>query len=308
MIIYNNPVEFKEQMKVSHEYIEALEEELKKIQMFERELPLCLELVSQAIERCRYQMFGTITDHSLNDGPVLKEFIPIKPNYLSTENDDNIDEEHQLESNQLKVICGTKDKSDWLTSSQLPIQTQDPTIEKDMLHKKSLDMEVNDLFRKEKNSGSCSTDTAGDGGGDGEDKGPSNNKKERRCWSPELHRQFLHALQQLGGDYVATPKQIKEIMKVDGLTNDEIKSHLQKYRLHTRRSNPNNNVRTPQLVVVGQIWVPPLEYTAKTAPSSCDDAKTTLYSPIATLPTSVYKTKQLKQESHLVRKRRHTHS
>ena len=26
---------------------------------------------------------------------------------------------------------------------------------------------------------------------------------------------------------VATPKQIRDIMKVDGLTNDEIKSHLQ---------------------------------------------------------------------------------
>lgn len=29
-------------------------------------------------------------------------------------------------------------------------------------------------------------------------------------------------------DYaVATPKQIRELMKVDGLTNDEVKSHLQ---------------------------------------------------------------------------------
>lgn len=26
---------------------------------------------------------------------------------------------------------------------------------------------------------------------------------------------------------VATPKQIRELMKVDGLTNDEVKSHLQ---------------------------------------------------------------------------------
>jgi len=26
---------------------------------------------------------------------------------------------------------------------------------------------------------------------------------------------------------VATPKQIREFMKVDGLTNDEVKSHLQ---------------------------------------------------------------------------------
>lgn len=26
-------------------------------------------------------------------------------------------------------------------------------------------------------------------------------RKQRRCWSPELHRRFLHALQQLGGSH-----------------------------------------------------------------------------------------------------------
>ncbi|WZZ72247.1 hypothetical protein YC2023_083617 [Brassica napus] len=36
---------------------------------------------------------------------------------------------------------------------------------------------------------------------------------------------------------VATPKQIRDIMKVDGLTNDEVKSHLQveKYRMYIRK-------------------------------------------------------------------------
>ncbi|PAN44861.1 hypothetical protein PAHAL_9G076000 [Panicum hallii] len=53
-------------------------------------------------------------------------------------------------------------------------------------------------------------------------------RKARRCWSPELHRQFVAALHQLGGPQVATPKQIREVMQVDGLTNDEVKSHLQK--------------------------------------------------------------------------------
>ncbi|KAM2042782.1 hypothetical protein ACFX16_036436 [Malus domestica] len=36
-----------------------------------------------------------------------------------------------------------------------------------------------------------------------------------------------YALQQLGGSHAATSKQIRELMKVDGLTNDEVKSHLQ---------------------------------------------------------------------------------
>ncbi|KAG0467859.1 hypothetical protein HPP92_017187 [Vanilla planifolia] len=81
-------------------------------------------------------------------------------------------------------------------------------------------------------------------------------RKARRCWSPELHRRFVIALQQLGGAQVATPKQIRELMKVDGLTNDEVKSHLQKYRLHTRRM-PNssiNQVNRP-LIMVGGMWV-----------------------------------------------------
>lgn len=34
--------------------------------------------------------------------------------------------------------------------------------------------------------------------GDGQQP-QQNSRKQRRCWSPELHRQFINALQQLGG-------------------------------------------------------------------------------------------------------------
>ncbi|PWZ31808.1 Transcription factor NIGTH1 [Zea mays] len=133
---------------------------------------------------------------------------------------------------------------------------------------------------------------------------PQTHRKARRCWSPELHRRFVNALQILGGAQgtdtgmpqtlcyvrqnakrmhacpmimtnntgflltkVATPKQIRELMKVDGLTNDEVKSHLQKYRLHTRRpmpAPPAPATAAPQLVVLGGIWVPP-EYASQAA-------------------------------------------
>ncbi|XP_066313764.1 transcription factor NIGTH1-like [Miscanthus floridulus] len=96
---------------------------------------------------------------------------------------------------------------------------------------------------------------------------PQTHRKARRCWSPELHRRFVNALQILGGAQVATPKQIRELMKVDGLTNDEVKSHLQKYRLHTRRpmpAPPAPATAAPQLVVLGGIWVPP-EYATQAA-------------------------------------------
>ncbi|MBA0597478.1 hypothetical protein Gorai_007282, partial [Gossypium raimondii] len=52
-------------------------------------------------------------------------------------------------------------------------------------------------------------------------------RKARRCWSPDLHKRFVNALQMLGGHQVSTTKQIRELMKVEGLTNDEVKSHLQ---------------------------------------------------------------------------------
>lgn len=97
-----------------------------------------------------------------------------------------------------------------------------------------------------------------------------NHRKARRCWSPDLHRRFVNALQMLGGSQVATPKQIRELMKVDGLTNDEVKSHLQKYRLHTRRPGPSpqpTGTPGPQLVVLGGIWVPS-EYAAAAAAHS----------------------------------------
>ncbi|KAL6848019.1 hypothetical protein ACP4OV_022147 [Aristida adscensionis] len=99
---------------------------------------------------------------------------------------------------------------------------------------------------------------------------PQTHRKARRCWSPELHRRFVNALQILGGAQVATPKQIRELMKVDGLTNDEVKSHLQKYRLHTRRpmpAPPTPATAAPQLVVLGGIWVPPEYATQAGAPA-----------------------------------------
>lgn len=363
MVMNNDPSDFREKMQKSREYIEALEEERRKIRVFERELPLCLELVSKAIERCREQMStdcfngqsDQYSDQTSSEGPVLEEFIPMKRNLFTNEDDgDGQQQQKQQLSHKSKNICSQDKsssisfKSDWLTSAQLSIQSPDPPIEEDLLSKKLLAMEVNrngygdyHPFKKKKNSCaaltigvetcaamvptaavSSSVDTDGGGGGGGgrskgEDKGKSN-IKERRCWSPELHRRFLHALQQLGGAHVATPKQIRELMKVDGLTNDEIKSHLQKYRLHTRRLNPtihNNDPHTAQLVVVGRIWMPPLEYTTKAASSSpsenTNNAKV-LYAPIASLPPSItaslYKTRQCKQQSNSDEKGKQSHS
>ncbi|KAF6143442.1 hypothetical protein GIB67_029611 [Kingdonia uniflora] len=59
-------------------------------------------------------------------------------------------------------------------------------------------------------------------------------RKPRRSWDENLHRLFERALEYLGGPLVATPKAIRQHMNIQGLTNDEVKSHLQKYRQHNK--------------------------------------------------------------------------
>ncbi|PKA64513.1 Putative Myb family transcription factor [Apostasia shenzhenica] len=263
------------------DYVEALEEERRKIQMFSRELPLCLQLVTEAIESCRRRMAGEV--------PVLEEFIPLRPSFSSSENGDR------------KGVSNSK--PDWLRSVQLwgPAAVEEPPTEGGGTLRKPVAVNARKVggafqpFEREKitpfapglspAAAISSTTTAPGSIGDkmngcGEEKEkedgrsqppPPPHRKHRRCWSPGLHRKFLHALEQLGGSQAATPKQIRELMKVDGLTNDEVKSHLQqKFRLHTRRpvttvqsSSSSSSPQTPpQFVVVGGIWVPPPDYVA----------------------------------------------
>ncbi|XP_057818693.1 two-component response regulator ORR23 isoform X1 [Cryptomeria japonica] len=59
-------------------------------------------------------------------------------------------------------------------------------------------------------------------------------KKARVHWTVQLHQQFISAVNQLQIDK-AVPKRILEIMKVQGLTRENVASHLQKYRLYLRR-------------------------------------------------------------------------
>nr|GMD80068.1 myb family transcription factor EFM-like [Ipomoea batatas] len=312
------------------EFLSRLEEERLKIDAFKRELPLCMQLLTNAMEASRQQLQSFRANNN-NHGatrPVLEEFIPLKN---SSSPEGTADQ---------KAAAATGDKANWMTTAQLwsqgnnnnnesamqqkleQIQNKEteigfcvspnpqmnnsnggaflpfskdrsgscpsPTLAlaspdgKDVEEKKSL--EIVNLGNKCSNgpatpeqgkSGGC-----GGGGGGGANLPPPQDsqtaagtaaqphRKARRCWSPDLHRRFVNALQMLGGSQVATPKQIRELMKVDGLTNDEVKSHLQKYRLHTRRPGPTPQAAAaaaPQLVVLGGIWVPPEYATAAAA-------------------------------------------
>ncbi|KAJ1440123.1 Signal transduction response regulator, receiver domain [Sesbania bispinosa] len=71
--------------------------------------------------------------------------------------------------------------------------------------------------------------------GNAEDDDPSAQKKPRVVWSVELHRKFVAAVNQLGLDK-AVPKKILDLMNVEGLTRENVASHLQKYRLYLKKA------------------------------------------------------------------------
>ncbi|KAK7265123.1 hypothetical protein RJT34_32739 [Clitoria ternatea] len=77
----------------------------------------------------------------------------------------------------------------------------------------------------------CEVEVENEGGqGNGqENEESSNHKKIRLVWDAELHSKFLAAVNQLGIDK-AFPKRILDMMNVEGLTRENVASHLQKYR------------------------------------------------------------------------------
>ena len=60
-------------------------------------------------------------------------------------------------------------------------------------------------------------------------------RKHRLRWTPDLHANFVSAVETLGGPKKATPKAILREMGVAGMTVCHVKSHLQKFRMHTKQ-------------------------------------------------------------------------
>ncbi|KAJ0751868.1 putative transcription factor MYB-HB-like family [Helianthus annuus] len=301
-----------DQTQKLEEFLSRLEEERLKIDAFKRELPLCMQLLTNAMETSRQQL----QTYRANQGsPVLEEFIPVKnssgegPEKASLSNVDN--KANWMTSVQLWSQAGSTATTTLDNNNNNHVKTTQSESENHFNTKtrdggafmpfskernvnsscsnpamvlpelalssgeKDVDHEENKNCVRENNSikvgngevtnshttGMTTTTAAATGAA----TSSQTHRKTRRCWSPDLHRRFVNALQMLGGSQVATPKQIRELMKVEGLTNDEVKSHLQKYRLHTRRPSPSpqtTGTATPQLVVLGGIWVPPEYATA----------------------------------------------
>ncbi|XP_052173436.1 transcription factor MYBC1-like [Diospyros lotus] len=81
---------------------------------------------------------------------------------------------------------------------------------------------------------SAEFDSAELGTGSAGDEPARTLKRPRLVWTPQLHKRFVDAVAHLGIKN-AVPKTIMQLMSVDGLTRENVASHLQKYRLYLKR-------------------------------------------------------------------------
>ncbi|XP_008785551.1 transcription factor PCL1-like isoform X2 [Phoenix dactylifera] len=68
----------------------------------------------------------------------------------------------------------------------------------------------------------------------GDDHSSRSLKRPRLVWTAQLHKRFIDVVSHLGIKN-AVPKTIMQLMNVDGLTRENVASHLQKYRLYRKR-------------------------------------------------------------------------
>ncbi|KAL1190800.1 Transcription factor HHO6 [Cardamine amara subsp. amara] len=232
------------------EHVKKLEEEKRKIHGSQLELPLCLQILNDAILYLKDEN-KNCSEIDDTQRPLLKDFISLnKP----------IPEEkkkfHQWNSNDTKIknklgIERSEEKSS-NGLSMLLIPKVETGLGLGLVASSSTTTMVNGR-RKGVSSRGSTSDSMPQPAAPPPFLQQQALRKQRRSWTPELHRRFVDALQQLGGPKVATPKQIREHMQEEGLTNDEVKSHLQKYRLHIRK--PNSNADKQSAVVLGfKLW------------------------------------------------------
>ncbi|OMP02078.1 hypothetical protein COLO4_11362 [Corchorus olitorius] len=259
---------FQRLSKIS-DYVKRLEEEMKKIDAFKR-----IERLKEEEMQCKEKNDGSVTEElmlplkrkSEENGRVnLEKDGGDKKNWMSSVqlwNSDVNNVDHNKKPNTVPELKLTSEEEEDLSDNTIELCNNKSKGGAFVPFKGQVDKEISGLSLMTPNSelASCNPILKSNGSscriGSGsslyseqnqikfqtkslshhqQQQQQQNSRKQRRCWSPELHRRFVEALQQLGGSQVATPKQIRELMQVDGLTNDEVKSHLQKYRLHIRK-------------------------------------------------------------------------
>ncbi|KAL2557509.1 Transcription factor LUX [Forsythia ovata] len=83
-------------------------------------------------------------------------------------------------------------------------------------------------------------------------------KRTRLVWTPQLHKRFVEVVAHLGFKN-AVPKLIMQLMNVEGLTRENVASHLQKYRCYVKRMQGGLSNEAPSASdkLFGSMPVPP---------------------------------------------------
>ncbi|KFK30344.1 hypothetical protein AALP_AA7G249300 [Arabis alpina] len=214
-------------------YVEKLEEEKKKIDVFKRELPLCMLLITEAIEALKEEGRRGVTNGKFDVGERAKSETDNKKNWMSSAqlwiSNTNSTNEEEEDRSVMTTTQGGVFPSFYIPPP--PPQALPPVPLSMMSQTSEMMIDQNHFNKALQNHHHHSM-----------------KKEQRRRWSQELHRKFVDALHKLGGSQVATPKQIRELMQIDGLTNDEVKSHLQKYRMHIRKHPPSDQPESQSLI------------------------------------------------------------
>ncbi|KAL5752871.1 hypothetical protein ACOSP7_023059 [Xanthoceras sorbifolium] len=259
-----------QKLSMLQHYVKTMEEEMKKIDAFKRELPLCMLLLNDGIGRLKEEVMGCSKSqkqpeehggvsrvNEISDTDTRDWMSHAQVWCSTTENDlDSTsgqrlkregDGDGSIYENQIQVCSYKRRGKPIMTfngNSQFPsLSLVAPYPKYDFYYSKISSKQFQYIPQPQQQQQQQQQEKQHQQQQQQQEKQPFRRWKCRRRWSPALHQIFEDVLQRLGGPKGAKPKQVKELMNVDGLTCDEVKSHLQKYRLGLQRS-PNSSAAT----------------------------------------------------------------
>ncbi|KAE8687653.1 Alpha/beta-Hydrolases superfamily protein [Hibiscus syriacus] len=196
--------------------------------------PICLKVLENLLRKCRYQV--TTTNQAITALKMLRENRKRFDLVITDVNMPDMDGFKLLElvglEMDLPVIrvkehmaaCGQEKETRFQGSSFAAYhdKAQGGTGEAGQTLMGSSDQK---FFKKRKDKSEDEEEEDDDNEDENED--PSTQKKPRVVWSVEMHRKFVAAVNHLGLDK-SVPKKILDLMNVEGLSRENVASHLQR--------------------------------------------------------------------------------